>query len=1179
MVDRTPTPAPAPTPTPTGGRDPNVDQRRAANTANSVWVSASAGSGKTKVLTDRILNLLLDGNRPERLLCLTFTKAAAAEMSVRLSDMLASWTVLDERALAAKLEDLRGRLPRREEIDEARRLFARVLDAPGGLRIATIHAFCQSLLRRFPIEAGVSPHFSLADDRTANELMDAARLSVLARARHGADETLADALEIITETLSDLGFKELMAIVQSDRARLSEAVSKAGGVEDLVSELYARVGVTPEETDWDLLVASSEEAAFDGTALRASIPALETGGKQDKEKAAALGDWLGRGDTADRALRWDEWRAVFLTGTGTIRAKLANKAVAEGYPEVPVALGREAERVLAVQEKRKAIALAHRTAALIRLAVAVLEAYAGEKRRRGLLDYEDLIRTAGGLLGRHGVAEWVLYKLDGGIDHILIDEAQDTAPAQWKVIRALAEEFFVGIGAQEERAPEIRRTVFAVGDRKQSIYSFQGADPQGFSDTRDHFATRAAEADKTFDTVPIETSFRSTDAVLDVVDAVFNSDPARIGVAEADPIPLDRGGQGLLSIRHFPYREHMSGRVELWPLVKPVEVEAVEGWEPPVARRGGDDPAARLATLIADRIKVWIGSEMLPARGRTMRAGDIMILVRRRDRLVGELVRALKRRDVPVAGVDRLVLSNQMAVQDLVALGRALLLPEDDLTLAGVLKSPLFGLSEEELIELAWNRPTRRLWHALRRKAETSDRFAEVERRFAGLLADVDILAPHELFQRVLADTVEGEGARRTLVRRLGPEAEEAIDEFLDQALAYEATHTPSMQGFLHWLGEAEFEVKREMDGGTVDQVRIMTVHGSKGLQAPVVILPDTVRPPMARDTLLWDESVEDAPAVPLWSSGSARDERLAAACRAEVRRKAEEEYRRLLYVAMTRAEDRLIVCGWHGKTAPPPLAWYPMIRGALGGLDATPLEVEGLEGEVGLVVESEQRDDARADRRVGVDADAEVPPPEWMFRMAPDEPTPPRPLAPTRSDDGEEPPVRSPLSDGDRFARGTLLHSLLQRLPEVEPEQRAAAGRRYLERPVHDLDPETVDAWLGEILAVLEHPDFAPVFGPGSRAEVPIVGLLGGGIVSRRIDRLCVTDETVLIVDFKTNRPPPDRIDDVSEIYIAQLAGYRALLGKIYPKQRVRCALLWTDAPRLMEVPDVLMDRLSVIA
>jgi len=1178
MAETPPSPTAGPASEPGAIRlpDPGRAQRMAANPRISVWVGASAGSGKTKVLTDRILNLLLDGCPPNRLLCLTYTKAAAAEMLVRLSNRLSAWTVMPEGpedrkdTLRFELADLRGRTPTVEEVDEARRLFARVLDAPGGLTIKTIHAFCQSLLARFPIEAGVPPHFDLADDQTAGELMTEARTRVLERARAETDPALAAALATVSDTLTGLGFEEIMnTVVLRDRARLADALRRTGGLAALNAALDRTVGVEPEETVDTVIVGAVADGVFPAEDLRAAMTALLAGSKTDIGRGEAMAAWLSLPDAAARSRDWPVWRGCFLTSEGERRARLATKTALKAAPDALDILEREAERVLAVEERCRAVALARRTAALITLSTAILEDYEAVKAARALLDFDDLIQRAADLLTREGMAEWVLFKLDEGLDHILIDEAQDTAPRQWRVVRALADEFFTGDSAHEARVqndPEAGpRTVFAVGDTKQSIYSFQGAEPQGFLDTRAYVAGKAADAGRAFESVPMALSFRSTGTVLRSVDAVFNREPARTGVVEP----------GLSRVDHESFRVGHAGRVELWPMVEGEESEAPEPWAPPVARGTSDDPAARLAARIAGQVAGWIGRETMPARDRTVRAGDIMILVRRRDALVTELARALKRQGIAVAGVDRLVLLNDMAVRDLMTLGRAALLPEDDLTLATALKGPLIGMDDQALEDLASGRARPRLWHALRDRAESDPALAAIRDRLSALRDQARALPPHDFYQQVLT-----QGGRRALTRRLGLEADEAIDEFLNQALAYEASHTPSLQGFLRWIEVAEVVVKREMEAGSADQVRIMTVHGSKGLQAPIVILPDTARPPQNRESLLWSEPEGEAPALPLWSSGAKRDEAVAARARAALNDRAAREYRRLLYVAMTRAEDRLIVCGWTNKRKAAEDGWYNLVRGALLEIGQPFTPFDGSEADAenpGLLLEDPQQVPPKADGGPdGGQTPAAAPPPDWVTSPAPREPTPPQPLAPVRDEAAEEPAVRSPLAADDRFKRGTVLHRLLQSLPDVPPAERAAVGRRYLTRATHRIPADLAEAWLAEALAVLDDSRFAEVFASGSRAEAPIVGLLGGRVISRRIDRIRVTEDTVLIVDFKTNRPPPTDIDAIPEIYLRQIAEYRLLLTGLYPKHAVRCGLLWTDAPALMEVPQTLTDRFA---
>ncbi|HVM78692.1 MAG TPA: double-strand break repair helicase AddA [Stellaceae bacterium] len=1141
-------------------RSPDELQREAADPCASVWVAASAGAGKTKVLTDRVLTLLLNGSPPTRLLCLTFTRAAAAEMANRLDARLSSWAVLDDAALAEELRKLAGKMPGKDDLDRARRLFATVLDAPGGLRIETIHAFCQSLLRRFPVEAGVPPHFEPMEERAANELMLTAREEVLVRAREGRDEPLADAVAMLARRLGETGFGELLLKIARARGRFQALDAAPGGLAVAPVRLAARLGIAADASEARVLAEACADAAFDGAALRRAADALTRAkAKTDKESGQRLADWLA--DPAGRAEGFDDYLLVYFTQQGEPRAKLATKPITDASPEVLEALEAERARLDAVRLQRAAAAHLEATTAVLRLAGAILESYARHKESRAALDYEDLIQRSIDLLEQPGVTPWVLFKLDGGLDHLLIDEAQDTNPDQWRVVQALTQEFFTGTGARETT-----RTVFAVGDVKQSIFSFQGADPQEFLRMRDHFATRAAEARMGWRTVALETSFRSTDAVLETVDAVFAD------AAAADGVALDGA-----AIHHEPHRKNYGGRVELWPLVPRPEAEQPEGWLLPLTPRAASEPETRLAAGIAATIKGWLDRhEELPARGRRIEAGDIMVLVRRRTGFVTALVRALKEKRVPVAGVDRMRLTEQLAVEDMIALGNFLLLPEDDLTLATALKGPLFGFDEERLFSLAYGRGKATLWSVLYRRGDEDPQFCHARDTLVELLRRADFTPPYELFTEVLGPM----RGRRKILARLGPEAADPLDEFLAAALQYEEEHPPSLQGFLHWLTAAETEVKRDLDQGA-GEVRVLTVHGAKGLEAPIVFLPDTTGVPNQREPLQW---LEDG--LPLWLLPGKVAVPLAINARSEADLRRDREHRRLLYVALTRAADRLYVCGIEPGNSLRSDCWYELVRRGLGRIEravATPrdftalLGAEGWAGE-GLVFETPQRAKARDDGRATARLELEAALPAWAQVAPPPEPTPPRPLAPSRPA-GIEPAVRSPFGEdrGAAYQRGRLVHRLLQSLPDVAPEKRAAAAERFLALPVHGLDAEARALIAAETLAVLDQPEFAPLFAPGSRAEVPVVGLIGTRPLSGQIDRLAVTDEEVLIVDYKTLRPAPASESEVPAIYLDQLAAYVAAVEAIYPGRRVRAALLWTDGPRLMQVsPAALARRLA---
>ncbi len=540
-----------------------------------------------------------------------------------------------------------------------------------------------------------------------------------------------------------------------------------------------------------------------------------------------------------------------------------------------------------------------------------------------------------------------------------------------------------------------------------------------------------------------------------------------------------------------------------------------------------------------------------------------MILLPRRGILQELLVRQLKRLRVPVAGADRLALIDEIAVMDLAALGDALLLPEDDLTLAAVLKSPLFGLGEEDLFDLAYDRGHASLHDRLRALAGERKIFAEAHERFAGLLAQADFLPPFELYTRLLG---EG-GGRERFVSRLGTAALEPIEAFLAQALAYERGHPPSLQGFLHWLRADTTELIRDPDRPR-DEVRVLTVHGAKGLEAPVVVLADATFVPELNDRLLWLE----ADGLPLWKVGSARRDRVSAAAHDQSRRRQLEEQRRLLYVAMTRAQEQLIVAGWERKNSTE-ATWYELITA-------------GLERAAGRAARRDAPCDPSSRGRAG--ASPRSAPPDrassaWRSRgprarrrrppgsasAAPRESGLARPLSPSHLDEAG-PPAASPLDDVDRYRRGRLIHRLLQSLPERPVGERGAAMARFLAQPALALDEALQEEIAAEVLGRAR--------GARDRARLR-ARLAGGGAAGRRgradqaiagqVDRLVVGEHEVLVIDYKTNRAPPATPDQVPAAYLRQMAAYGALLRQIYPDRRVRCALLWTQGPHLMPLDE----------
>jgi ATP-dependent helicase/nuclease subunit A len=1154
---------------PAATENPGVKQSQASDPSRSVWVGASAGTGKTKVLIDRVLRLMLprlglpreSATPPAKILCLTFTKTAAAEMSNRIYERLSGWAVKSDAELQQELHDLIGVKPSAEIHEEARRLFARVLDTPGGLKIMTIHSFCQSVLKRFPVEAGLPPHFQMMDEQSAIEYLTKCLHHIIAEARENPGAALAQSFNQLSLHLDSAAMSELMQQIMSKRSLLTEILKNSGDsegrAEKTIGAVYRHLRLDENATEQDVLSRAGKLTGGEDHDLRKVLQALLGGSKKDIEKAAFIQPWLEQKERRGELLAF--YRHGFFTKEGEILKTLATKAAQEIYPDIVSVMQKEAERLGALQVELQSVRLAKLNAALLTVAAAMVGRYARYKKYRDQLDFDDLIIKACELLSEEKMVPWVLFKLDEGIDHILVDEAQDTSRNQWRVIESLSEEFFAGRGSRENT----QRTLFVVGDEKQSIFSFQGADPYEFARMQKFFGGRVQDTQDGWE-IFLEYSFRSTRAVLEVVDGVFGREQAKKGVV------FDTGRE----VRHLPFRTGQAGVVELWPLIRATAKKSPAPWQMPTEIDTGDNAASRLAQKISSTIKGWIDKgEILASKGRPVRAGDILILVQSRGAFVELLMRALKGLEVPVAGVDRMTLLDEIAVMDLLALAQFALLPKDDLTLASLLKSPLAGLGEGELYELCHQRQSS-LWEAVQRKLPELAAWLQERIMKAGRVT------PYEFFAEALnmpcfADRVSG---RRAFYSRLGFDIQDALDEFLNSCLHYEQSHTPSLQKFINWFSRGEAEIKREQERGGADLVRIMTVHGAKGLQAPIVFLPDTVKKlhdhNRGRVRLLWPE---DETGVPLWSSRTEFDAPIYAGQQQAAQARQEEEYRRLLYVALTRAEDRLYICGYHGVKKPKPDCWYQLVA------DAFPPSAQKIacgadeEGEELFIRRLEQAQDTAPEkeknRKEKTDA-AREPLPAWVWRPPEEEPSPPQPLTPSKPDD-TEPAMKGPLVEGEgwKFSRGIIVHQILEILPQLPQERWEKALAHYLARPHLNMPVEQQKAFAAEILAVLRHPEFSAIFGAGSRAEVPVVGVTGNRILSGQMDRVLVTDSRVLIIDYKTNRPPPQRPEDVPVVYLKQMAAYRSVIHNIYPQHEIKCALLWTDGPLLMPLSDKALD------
>jgi len=1053
-------------------------QRQAINPRISCWVEASAGTGKTKVLTDRVLSLLLSNAPINRILCLTFTKAAAAEMSNRLRTKLSEWTRLDDMSLLQELKCLGHETVSPNLLKKARNLFTETLETPGGIRIQTIHGFCQFLLRSFPLESGLLPHFKVIDPSEVTRLRKEAFSKTL--------EAVGDPIiDVLTKFLSLSQYEELLSDFQEKRPTLQKILERPA--KENSANIWAYFGFDKPLSQKEIL----KEAPPSSLDYKLFLE----GSDADQKIATTAKDF-------------EAYQSCFLTLQGEIRKRLISKDLETKYPFLLEQIHTEAQRVEALHEQMKHQKIAEASTALLIFVTHFFQFYEDLKKSKVLLDYDDLLLKAVDLLKDAKNKPWVLYKLEGGIDHLLVDEAQDTSQLQWVLISHLVEEFF------SANTNDRSRTLFIVGDIKQSIYSFQGADPLAFTKIKNAFP---------LELVDLSTSYRSTSSILTLVDSIFSS-------PSFSYVPTKSTYRS-----HQLHRVGDAGLVELWPLIKTPKKPESSQWDMPRSQKQEQIPRLQLAKKIAQTIRDWLDTgEMLASQGRPIRPSDIMILVRRRDIFVEEVVRALKANHIPVTGVDRMVLTEQLAVQDLMVLGDWVLLPQDDLSLATVLKTPLLGLSEEDLFQIAVNRGDLSLWDHL----TTLARFQESVAYLKTLLTKSKQMSPYDFYMNILS----ADGGRKKILSRLGPEAEEALEEFLNTCLQYEKDHVPSLQGFLSWMKEYPVIVKRNLEQSNEDKVRIMTVHGAKGLQAPIIFLPDTTQLPSQGSKIF---SRETPNPLLIWLPNSTmKTEKIEAL---EDFEKESQEYYRLLYVALTRAEDRLYICGWESRQSTKGDSWYALIENAL--------EKIGTPFEGGWRLENPQTRTIPTPKKP--DAISNEPLPSWISLPVPQK-MPEVYIKPSQHLET----VFHMGSSGAR-ERGIFIHKILEWLVKAPAAERSSLLKNYL---IKKENPEGVHE---AVLSVFNHPHFNKFFGDETLTEVPLMGDVEGQKIRGIIDALTIKmdSQEVFILDYKTGSFHESYRDNPPESHIHQMALYKKVLKKIYPDYKVKSLLIWTEVGFVQEV------------
>lgn len=1018
----------------------------------SVWISASAGTGKTKVLVDRVLRLLLAGKK--NILCLTFTSAAANEMIDRINAILGMWSTCPNDQLIKSLLSLLNSKPLNSHLLRARQLFSQLPTL--SLTIQTIHAFCYKLISNFPTEAGIALGYTLDDCNGLHTKVISELLT---------DNSVQEYLSFIAAEIDEEKLKDLfLSLLQNKVYDVEKVFSKLGSPK--------RCSGMPQGT-----VENIKKLA----------KILNQGSKRDKKYSTLLIDWCNL--LPDNRLDKLNSLTKILIDPKLLTKKNASSIITkntlENFPEAKEIILKEQDVILKIFEERGSYQIATRTINLLNLFKRFTTLYSFEKKKNAFLDYDDVITLALHLITDHKIRDWILFNLDSKIDHILVDEAQDNSSSQWQVIINLCSEFFAGVGTTDEK-----RTIFVVGDVKQSIYRFQGANPILFNAMHEYLKEQSHKED--WLSLKLNQSFRSTRPILSLVDTLFNNFRQEVSFSDE-------------RIKHIPFRENDQGYVEIWPLLPKTNNERQVALQTNMQNQ--QNPNRILAATLVYKINKWLKEgRVMPAKNRHIEAKDIMILVRQRNILIDYLISELKKFNIPVLGRDSFRIMDYIAVQDLVALAEFLLLPENDMALACVLKSPLFNFTEGDLLNIAYNRKDKSLWAQLK----------EYSRQVSAYLEDL-ISISHNYSPLFLYTYILTFEIKKKFAVRLGMECLEVIDEFMSLITQFEHK---SLQSFTEWIKENNSEIKNDINSEH-EAVRIMTIHKAKGLQAPIVFLVDTTSVPKSDDAIIFDEE-----GTPFWCGTNSN--LYCNQIKEERSREDYNEYLRLLYVAMTRAEDELYILGkepMHNKS------WYNLIRMQEGIYEKKCINLYPMfkeEVEV-LCINAKYPQIYRKRDHLNVE------PIEVSEKLK-------------RKSDLKY--IREECTQ-EGLDRGKIMHKVLQHLPSVPKERRKNWIRSYLSSMnlSADIQSEVTD----KIISFNEK--FSDLLTSECRTEVAINGIIDDEIVSVRLDMLCIAKDKVTIIDYKSHRSP-----FLSEEIKQQMSLYKTLVQNIFPDKEIECIIIWLE-------------------
>lgn len=1044
----------------------NPLQLKASNPEISTWVSASAGTGKTKILTDRVLRLLLGNAAFNKILCLTFTNAAAGEMKERIVNSLAKWSKLNDTELKEELQKTLGRNGSNEELAKAKILYELYLRSDENINIQTIHSFCQALLKKFPLEAGVSPSFKIIDEAKAYSILQQIKKNLLNKPE----------LELINDYLT-ANFHEIT-------------------IDEIFTEIVQHK--TKFSTRTDNTLEESQEL----------IISLNNSGDhayQDILKHPVIQTIVG----FDISVAY--LKNFFLNKDGQKRKRIVPQKIAKPGSNFYENLEQIQNQIYSLDQAERTKHMESYSKLLSILSANIINAYESYKSSKGLLDYDDLIIYSSNLLKSSSAKEWVLYKLDGGIDHLLVDEAQDTSASQWQIIDAMIEEFYAGSSTDSDK----NRTVFVVGDEKQSIFSFQGADVTSFAHMNKLLKQKMTDGGKHFEDVNLETSYRSAGEILEVVHQVF------------DKIRQQMPSLFTATLTELtPFRSKHTGSVELWPLCIS-DNKNEDFWSITTHLNNADSTKTNLAKKISSYIKDQLASaRVLPSTGNMISCSDFMILFRKRDELTHEVIKALKAENIEVTGLDRISLQENLAVLDLLSAAKFALNTEDDLNLAALLKSPLIGLDEQKLYDIATSRKKSSIWQYLK----SNDKYNLTDK--LSIFIDLFNRSDVSNFFQYIVDIL---GYRENLNANCGPDSNDAIDELIYACNDFASQESTSIQKFIFWLENYNSSIKR--DNSSTDKVKIMTLHASKGLQAPYVILCDTNNIPSNSDRFLFVNgqalSAKNSTYVPDYYK-ILKDEKQG---------NAYAEYLRLLYVGMTRAEDHLIICGYQGGRSLPDNCWYQLIRSKL----------------VDIAKQTEDGTLIYGATDINYIAGTNAAPTKTNIEFF----TTTAQTSPTFKEVHTSRNIASPLSDRDPMGYGLVFHKIL------EDSLNAKNLNMMSSHPlITTLDPKSQNSMHAGIKKIIDNKKFNSLIREKDiKTELTLGSNINGKIQIGRIDLLLIAPNEVIIIDYKSDKSPPPIEANIPDSYYQQLLIYKTMVTEIYSTKTIRTMILWLENGSLQEI------------